>query len=1094
MMRATILTIAVMIAAVSSLRAQERKFIDSKSIYEKVVEYNKAEKYAESLEELKRIPIYDSTYEDAALEMVRMYMNLGKLQESLDLCDWGIANNGANLHFFFQNKGATYTKMGEHDKALEMYNLGLERFPMHHALRYNSALIFKRKGEYAKAMEKMQETILQSPYMLRSHLELAFMAMKENETARALMCLNTYLLLQSDVEQANRILTYMNQYVTAKKDSVPHGLFKGSKEDFSKINLLLDNYVAVDKGYKIGLNVDVAAIKQNHLLFTQLSKSAASDNGFWNRFYVPIYQELIKAEQYENHSYYLLKASTNDVHKKLIAKRSGNIEQFNNWSTDYFSNTWNIAPQANSNGLHDLKLFHTADVTKGVGFYDKKTQKLEGPWKDFGKNGALTAEGVYKFGERHGHWTWYHSNGKVSSDADIKEGKAQGMVITYHDNGKKRTSGIYIDGDKDGIHEEYHPNGNIAFRRGYKAGKIDGVSLKFHATGTMLDSLGYVDGLAEGEYRYYYPDGTLKTKGSAKKDKRHGTAYFYHRNGKLKTEYSYVDGNLDGSGKEYFEDGTLSYEGNYREDKRIGKHRSYRQDGTLDYESEYDDTGKENGGRTYYDYQNRLHETYVYSKGLITAYRFYDKEGKLTHEAKKKGSSFEYRSVYFDGTLHSIGLFDVKGGKEGPWEFYNKDGILISKENYSQNELEGKQIYYHPNGKVKQEYTVKDGKAVGESRDYHVNGTLQENGRFEDGERTGEWFSYHVNGDLSQVEYYLKGNLTYRLSYTVVGVPNVEAYYTDDLLDRITYYGADGVAVDTFYFVGGDGAIDYRFANGKLQVDGKNVLGMRHGHYRYLQFDGRVSSEGDFVASDYHGLWKYYHPNGQLSEHAEYFHGQRHGKYTSWDWFGTKSSEGEYFYGDKVGIWTYYYPNGKLEGTTEFQHGYQHGKREFYAPTGDLQMIRYYDHGVLTSYSYPGPDGKPVPPIPVNRAKDKLVAYFPNGKVSREYAMDKGLLQGDLKEYSPTGNLSYQGNYIDGEAMGKRTIYYASGKVYSEQDFLYDVEHGAQVTYWENGNKRLEIPYVLGKPHGLGREYDNTGKLKVEYVFENNQLIGERKL
>lgn len=1092
-MRTTYLTL-LLIMCFFAASAQEREFTDLEAILKDFTEHLEEEDYQKSLDDLLKIPVYDSIYESVALEIISLHLELENYDEALAVCDWGIRNKGEELHLFYQNRGVSYNRKGEHEKALQSNEEALKIFPERIQLKYNTAIVLKDMGKYKEAMDIYMEVIKSNPYFPSAHFELGQMALRDNETAMALMCFNTYLLVEDSYDKRHWVLRYMNEIVTTKKDSVPVGLFKDSEESFSKINLILDNYVALDKGYKTGTKYNSAVIKQNHLLFTKLAELPKSDKGFWSEFYVPIYKAMMDANLFPLQALYTLRASGNESHLKLVEKKSGDIQKFRTWLIDYLSTNWSIK-KTDDPDVSEVRVFHDNNVLRRTGLYDNKKQAAVGDWKYFKDNGLMNSEGAFKAGKQDGLWKWYHIDGMLKEETTMKDDKINGVMKFFYENGNMRSEAEYTDGEENGMYKEYYENGKLMRTAKLEDGKVNGPIINYYVNGVVADSTELVNGEKTGPFRYYFNDGSLRISGSLKDGERQGTIKEYHQNGQLESEYSYnEDGKANGPYKEYFINGELSAEGEYKDGNRIGKHVSYNIDGTKYYESTYDENGKENGGRIYFDHQNRPHEEYVYSKGMIVQYRFYDTEGNVIKEAKKKGSSFEYESVYFDGTQKSAGTFNVKGGKEGLWKFYNSDGVLSSEQRFEENEQEGKQVYYHANGNVESEYEMVDGLDEGEFKRYYYDGQLRRHGRYVKGDRVGEWFDYFADGTLAEVEYYVEDKITYQREYNVDGTPNIDMYYVDDLIDHIVYYKLDGAIADTFYLIGGDGKLDYRFDNGKPQVTGSHLYGYRHGPFKYHEFDGRVSSEGNYVLGELDGEWTYWHENGQKSETVTYIYGEKNGPYKRWDWFGNLESEGVYFNGDLHGVRKSYYPNGKVESTSEYTYGYLNGKREFFSPAGELQMIRYYDHGVLTSYSYLGKDSKPVEPIKVNRLKDRLIAYFPNGTLSREYDFVNGMIQGQLNEYMSNGKKSYEGNFVDDEGEGKRITYYASGTKYEEMNFVHGTMEGMHTFYWESGKKRLELPYKLGKKHGKGVEYDKNGNPKVEYEFFNNQLIGEKKL
>ena len=70
-------------------------------------------------------------------------------------------------------------------------------------------------------------------------------------------------------------------------------------------------------------------------------------------------------------------------------------------------------------------------------------------------------------------------------------------------------------------------------------------------------------------------------------------------------------------------------------------------------------------------------------------------------EEYRDGKAMGYRkSVDFSGNV-SVGHYNEQGNRHGEFKNYAPDGTLVSEERYSNSNLIGAQIYYHPNKQVR---------------------------------------------------------------------------------------------------------------------------------------------------------------------------------------------------------------------------------------------------------------------------------------------------------------------------------------------------------------------------------------------------------
>lgn len=119
-----------------------------------------------------------------------------------------------------------------------------------------------------------------------------------------------------------------------------------------------------------------------------------------------------------------------------------------------------------------------------------------------------------------------------------------------------------------------------------------------------------------------------------------------------------------------------------------------------------------------------------------------------------KGSVQDY---YIDGKPEMTGNYSDNGYKNGEFIFYNTNGIILKKENYTNGESTGNWSYYDSTGNLKAEFICNS--SVDFTPIFLVdnnNDTLIKNGNGK--------FSFHVQKDLPDIfpvseEYYVKGEI-----------------------------------------------------------------------------------------------------------------------------------------------------------------------------------------------------------------------------------------------------------------------------------------------------------------------------------------------
>jgi antitoxin component YwqK of YwqJK toxin-antitoxin module len=207
----------------------------------------------------------------------------------------------------------------------------------------------------------------------------------------------------------------------------------------------------------------------------------------------------------------------------------------------------------------------------------------------------------------------------------------------------------------------------------------------------------------------------------------------------------------------------ISFSQNKKDDKgrRQGHWKAPNINGTLTYEGDFLDDIPQ-GKITY----THIKENYKYSE--------------LTYVNKDEVNAVFYHS---NKNIKAKGKY-IKDKKEGLWEYFNKDGVLISLENYKANKKHGTETIlfedgnkaivknwkngiedgpleeYYNNGNAKFKGTYKDGQLEGYVEMFHYNGKTKVRGKYQFSVKNGLWLYYKDDGvTVERRETYNKGYL-----------------------------------------------------------------------------------------------------------------------------------------------------------------------------------------------------------------------------------------------------------------------------------------------------------------------------------------------
>jgi antitoxin component YwqK of YwqJK toxin-antitoxin module/Tfp pilus assembly protein PilF len=1076
--------------------AQIEEPINSGLIIKEARQFSNDEKYEEAYAHLEKIDRNDTNYVFALSEMAEVLLLARKYDSTITVCQKGLeANIASSNNAFYINMAVALIRKKEYDKGIKLLEETIKIYPNQYLLYHNLGVAYNSSGNPEKALEYFKKSVTLNPYYAQSHLSIALMATEEGKVSQAMMAYNMFLILETGTSRANNVLSKMHDIVTSKYKREPSNidLSPNGADDFSEQDLIITNYAALDKSYKIPVKVSLSVIKQNHALLSKLD-IAEEDKGFWNQTYVPFFVSLSKSGLFEGFTYHILQSSYNDTHKKLVSKNAEKIKQFASWARINIGKMQQIRPAIlNGETVNAMHVYNNKNILEVVGTYNSETKKMEGYAEVYYSDGNIYGSGVLnQNGNREGKWIYYYQNGNIAEELNFKDGKHHGTFNVYHSNGKLKKSGKYQDGVQYDTQKWYNKNGLLTEVDAISDGKFNGEFTIYYNLGSdFLNYKGtYLDDKLQDTLFEYYDDGKLASQKVFKNGSTNGDYASFYRNGQVANQFKLINGNREGLYKSYYKNGKLREEGEYKNGVSIGIWKSYYEDGTIEEESIIDEAGKKNGIVKTYDYDGKLHYEMEYKKGVILAYKYYSKDGKVIKEDRRKKGDFELVGYYPNGIKKMEGIYSNLG-KKGEWKYYDIYGNLSTIENFDQQGLvSGKITDYYPNGDLKVETNYEKDEKNGYSISYYTNKVKKAEGWYENGKLHGYWNYYFPNGTIDSKNYYLKGKLKgYQEYYSINGKLRKEEFIENELLTQVKYYDTTETLFETVKLENGTGNYKTNFVNGKPQFDAHYIYGIAHGNFTWKYPNGKTQSAGKYYNNNQHGLWVWYNSDGVKTRETNYEYGSREGNSTSYHANGKPYETGDYLNDEPHGESYWYYDNGKLEIKKTYVNGKEEGPAYYYSPDGELQMVRYYEQGETVAYTYNDKDGKLLPKTSLNQAEYKVLTYYQNGNKAREYSVSKGLFHSTYTEYFSNGKVAGITEYAYGRREGTSIEYFENGNKKDERNYISNYYDGPHKTWHPNGKLKSSVTYITGEAHGPALFYDTNGKLKFRKFFYSDLLV-----
>ncbi len=270
-----------------------------------------------------------------------------------------------------------------------------------------------------------------------------------------------------------------------------------------------------------------------------------------------------------------------------------------------------------------------------------------------------------------------------------------------------------------------------------------------------------------------------------------------------------------------------------------------------------------------------------------------------------------------------------------------------------------------------------------------------------------------------------------------------------------------------------DGYHIFKYPNGSVSSEGIIKNGKPEGFWKSFYVTGVIKSEGKRTNFLLDSIWLFFDQSGDTTEKINYLYGKKNGWYYK---YKRDPSHGVYIWSKELfaadrreGIAFVYYPDGKIQQTYTYDGGKKEGLSKEFDKEGNIITLLEYNNDFLVSREK------------INRTDNKGLKqgewkeFYPNGEIKSEKTYKNDLLHGYYKEYDVNGRLVLTMLYENGAIVKSR--------VEDEPDIEIITKHD------ENGKLTYSGPYRNKVPVGIHREFGKDGKVTNAYIYDDNGLL-----
>ena len=702
------------------------------------------EEYTSALEEenkeaalkaLEKVMVGDSSYVGIQAERSLMLLKLERYEEAIEVCKEGLKlPRSTSSQVFRLNWGYALDELERSEEAMKVYTDLAKDYPFYKTATNNIASIQLTGKEYDKAYQTYKDMARLYPFDGSAHFNLGVYAYNEGHFTEAFMALNICIIIDPYSDRALKSLQFLNEISNnSKGEKAPKEGFKMESDEYAELDLLIKNYVALSKKYKVPGKSQIYLAKQNHLILNQLSKRKNTDY-FFSEFYEPIYDKIIQAGWFEEMQLLELIPSSNENHRKIVEKGMKDIRAFNTWfRTEWYElNKFHEINYRDLKGKHQVWYYDNGEI-RSIGNENPSNNENLGNFCFFGDDGVLVSEGYYGENGLNGLWKYYYESGNLKREITYKDGDVVDTVKLFDEDGALEQEFGYSNNNRNGFFKQYYKHGGLYREGTNKEGELEGPMTYYFKNGKKEYEVEYSKGLLTGLLKEYYVTGDLYREEEFTEGKSNGKYHVYWIEGTDRAVGTKVDGELDGPYKAYYRNEQLSDEGSFSKGERVGLWKEYYMNGKLSETGEYSN-GKLEGLVKIYDLDGILYSEKGFKNDYMISYKFYDKTSKVISEGASKKKQYTLENYHPNGTIESRGDYKTNIGYVGYWESFDEYGNITYKYSYEEGKLQGKTEKFYPTGQLEIVKHYNEGLLDGLYTKYYQHGQIEQQGYYEEGD------------------------------------------------------------------------------------------------------------------------------------------------------------------------------------------------------------------------------------------------------------------------------------------------------------------------------------------------------------------------
>ncbi len=284
----------------------------------------------------------DNVY--ALYELAYSYSAKKDFKKSLEMAFKGVQYHSDYLSLYYALIGNNFDQLGESEKAEQVFELGVKRFPKDTGIYFNLAITQFNQNKIDDARHNFEKAVSLNPTHVSSHYGLCQALKKGGYRIPALLAISRFLVLEPQGDRARIGLDLVSKLIHSgvERNANANQIFldpsvKTDEGDFSALNLVLSGSVITCEEEKGGKKSPIQQMicQFDNLFSLFLEMKTKNQVAFTCAYYVPYFVEMKQKNYVDVFCYYISQNQNTPEIKKWLQENKTRVNEFLNWSQNY---------------------------------------------------------------------------------------------------------------------------------------------------------------------------------------------------------------------------------------------------------------------------------------------------------------------------------------------------------------------------------------------------------------------------------------------------------------------------------------------------------------------------------------------------------------------------------------------------------------------------------------------------------------------------------------------------------------------------------------------------------------------------------------